>query len=557
MPSVSLPCPACSTLLILDEENTGQEVFCPDCNAHLRLPSTISAVLVPEILNPPSTPAKSVPAAGRKKNPPGKPSGTGSTKTPPAAESAPKSALPQGRLKSTEEEIKRLAAAAAAAGAAHSLQPDAATLPVDHHRTVLPTKRTLSPEPPDEPTVPPTPAELRPAKILPNRRATGAPLDPSPIIRTIEPIEPPPEIEISATPLRGPSRFVGASPLAAVPPAPRPEVAPEADEASSEESTAKRGFRLGAERNLHFSPVHTPELESEATRWGAATHTPEEAARSRRFVSLALLIVLLAAGGVGVYVLRHAFQAPGASTTSTESTSGEEAKAEENVMRNVEDARRVMERFLEADSLEKMTAEVRHPEVSRPRMERYYAANPLKPRKKRSESQSWSEIRIGETEFIRAAWELDDFRVYPIALEIIPGADPKVDWESFVNWSELPWKDFLKTPPEQSVDFRVTVTHEPNDQYYNYSFKGRELDLMCFKIEDPERYGSCWAYCDKDSETASQLLFHLKSARRQKQVNQDGKFAISCILRLRFPPEGRKTNQVMIEKFIHDNWVQP
>jgi len=80
---------------------------------------------------------------------------------------------------------------------------------------------------------------------------------------------------------------------------------------------------------------------------------------------------------------------------------------------------------------------------------------------------------------------------------------------------------------------------------------------MCFKIEDPERYGSCWAYCDKDSEAASQLLFHLKRARRQKQVNQDGKFAISCILRLHFPPEGRKTNQVMIEKFIHDNWVEP
>lgn len=554
MPSVSLPCPFCSTALLLDEENAGQEVFCPDCNAHLRLPSRISADSVPEILNPPATPAKSAPAKGRKKNPPAEPSVAASAKTPPAADAAPKSSLPQGRTKSTEEELKRLAGAAAAAGAAHSFQPEAATLPVDHHRTVLPTKRTLPPEPAAEAAAP---AELRPAKILPNRRVSGAPLEPSPIIRTVEPIEPPPDIEISATPLRGPSRFVGPPPPAAVPPEPRPDAAPENDEAQGEESTAKRGFRLGAERNLHFSPVHTPELETEAAHWGGATHTPEEAARSRRFVSLALLIVLLAAGGVGIYVLRHAFQAPGGATTSAEGASQEEAQAEEDVMRNVEDARRVMKRFLEADSLEKMAAEVRHPELSRPRMERYYAANPLKPRKQRSESQSWSEIRIAETEFIRAAWELDDFRVYPIALEIIPGADPKVDWESFVNWSEFPWKDFLKTPPEQSVDFRVTVTHEPGDQYYNYSFKGRELDLMCFKIEDPERYGSCWAYCDKDSEAASQLLFHLKSARRQRQVNQDGKIAISCILRLRFPPEGRKTNQVMIEKFIHDNWVQP
>ncbi len=557
MPSVSLPCPSCSTALILDEENAGQEVFCPECNAHLRLPSQISASLVPERIGRTSPPAKSSHAKRREKNPPGGPPDAASAKTPPAADSVAKSSIPQGRTKSTEEELKRLAGAAAAAGAAHSFQPEAATLPVDHHRTVLPTKRALPPEPSGEPVTPPVPAELRPAKILPSRRVTGAPLDPSPIIRTVEPIGPPPEIEISVTPLRGPSRFVGATPQAAVPPEPRPDLATETDETSGEESTTKRGFRLGAERNLHFSPVHTPELEAEASHWGGATHTPEEAARSRRFVSLALLIVLLAAGGVGIYVLRHAFQATGAETTAAEGTSQEEARAEENVMRNVEDARRVMKRFLEADSLEKMAAEVRHPELSRPRMERYYAANPLKPRKQRSESQSWSEIRIGDIEFIRAAWELDDFRVYPIALEIIPGADPKVDWESFVNWSELPWKDFLKTPPEQSVDFRVTVTHEPGDQYYNYSFKGRELDLMCFKIEDPERYGSCWAYCDKDSEAATQLLFNLKRSRQQGIVNSEGKIAISCILRLRFPPEGMKTNQVMIEKFLHDNWVQP
>ena len=553
MPSVSLPCPSCSTALILDEENAGQEVFCPNCDAHLRLPPNISANLVPVILNPPSAPAKSALPQGRKKNSPDEPAAVASAQARSAADSAPKSTLPQDRTKSTEEEIKRLAAAAAAAGAAHSFPPEAATLPENHHRTVLPTKRAHPLEPAGEAAAPPAQAELRPAKILPNRRATGAPLDPSPIIRKIEPIQPPPQIEISVTPLRGPSRFVGATPPAAVTPEPRPDVDPE----TGEDAIAKGGFRLGAERNLHFSPVHRPELESDARDWGGAAHTPEEAARSRRFVSLALLIVLLAASGVGVYVLRHAFQAPGASTNVAEGTSQEEAKAEEDVMRNVEDAGRVMQRFLDADSLEKMAAEVRHPELSRPRMERYYAANPLKPRKKRSGSQSWSEIRIAETEFIRSVWELDDFRVYPIALEIIPGADPKVDWESFVNWSEIPWKDFLKSPPEQSVDFRVTVTYEPGDQYYNYSFKGRELDLMCFKIEDPERYGSCWAYCDKDSEAASQLLFHLKSARSQRQFNQDGNAAISCILRLRFPPEGRKTNQVMIEKFIHDNWVQP
>ena len=316
MPSASLPCPSCATALILDEDNAGQDVFCPNCNVHLRLPSSISSGRMPEIIGNPSPAEKN-----RKKKPSAEFGEPPSATTPPPPEPVHKSALPQGRSKSTEEEIKRLAAAAAAAGAAHSFPPEAATLPADHHRTVLPTKRALPPTPAEEEPAPKTAHDLRVPLILPNRRATGAPLDPSPIIRAIEPINPTEEIEISATPLRGPSRFVGAPPPAVVTPAPIPAPPAQTDEETTDDAAAKRGFRLGGERNLHFTPVHTQEPEAEAANWGAATHTPEEAARSRRFVSLALLIVLLAAGGVGIYVLRHAFQSPSATATTEESSS--------------------------------------------------------------------------------------------------------------------------------------------------------------------------------------------------------------------------------------------
>jgi hypothetical protein len=267
---------------------------------------------------------------------------------------------------------------------------------------------------------------------------------------------------------------------------------------------------------------------------------------------LATCIILLLLGGGGIYILRQAFQ-PAANPAAQSST----AVSNENVMANVESAKRVLARFLNADTLDKLAAEVRHPDITRPRMERALGNTPIKPRKIRVESPSWSEIRIEDTEFIRASMELDDYRVYPITLELIPGGEPKVDWESFVSWSELPWKDFLKSPPEQAVDYRVTATLDPTDQYYNYSFKGRELDLLCFKLEDPEKYASCWAYCDKDSEAASQLLLNLKRSRQHGIVNNEGKIAISCILRLRFPPEGMKTNQVLIEKFVSDSWVLP
>ena len=541
MPSASQPCPFCSTPLILDPETAGLEVFCSGCHARLRMPS-------PATDHPPAN----LDAPTASDDPP--------TAADPATGGEPrKSALPLGRSKSTDDEIRRLAGAAAAPGAAHSLHPEEATLPSDHHRTVLPDRRAIPVAAPETPLeTGPTPA-ARPASSLPTRRTAGAPLDPRTPSVPHQPIGPRPDIEISADPLRGPSRFVRPAPpeaetLPSLPStAPEPERVPEPAEDS--EDPVRRGFRLGAERNPHFTPVHSLDSDAVADAWGAKAETPDQAARSRRFISLALVIVLIAAGGVGIYMLRQAFRAPIAPLT--DSTDPETAEAKANVMRNVEDAKRVVQRFLTADTLDKVAAEVRHPEVTRPRMERHYAANPLKPRKVRAESQSWSEIRILDTEFIRASMELDDFRVYFFNFEIIPGADPKLDWESFYNWAEIPWKTFLKTPPEQAVDFRVSLTHDRLDQYYNFSFKGRELDLMCFKLEDPEKFGSCWAYCDKDSEAASQIVFNLKRARRHGVVNGEGKTAVSCILRLRFPPEGMKTNQVMIEQFVHDSWILP
>ena len=549
MSSFSLPCPVCSAPLIVDGENAGHEVLCPGCESHLQLPSTVSATARPEIVG----------------------TGRGADVSEPNGieENPAKASLPQSRSKSVEEERKRLAAAAAAAGGANSFRANEAGLPTDHRPAVLPSKRPKPVAAAESTTTAESPsgenAGPRSPVVLPTKRSAKAPLDPRESAVVLKPMEPREDIEMGGTALTGPSRFVRPDMPAAESPVtpPAPAVDPPENEGGTEAASGdhgpipRGGYRLGGSRQLHFSPAPAADGDAEAATWGAQAETAEQAARGRRFISLAIIIALLAAGGVAIYMVREAFAKKEQIAGLTDEEPVVAAKSTEDVMRNVEDARRVLKRFLEADTIGKLAAEVRHPEVSQPRMERYYALNPLKPRKIKTESQSWSEIRIGDTEFIRGAMELDDFRVRNATLEIIPGRDPKVDWESYVNWAEMPWKDFLRTPPEQSMEYRVTVSLDPRDQYYNYSFKGREFDLLCFKLEDPEKYGSCWAYCDKDSDAASQLLFNLKRSRQQGIVNDEGKIAISCILKLRFPPEGMKTNQVMIEKFVHDNWVQP
>ncbi|MDB6069820.1 MAG: hypothetical protein JWL81_991, partial [Verrucomicrobiales bacterium] len=453
MPAISLPCPTCRTPLILDAENAGQEVLCPGCQTRLRLPAKIASDAIPEILSP-------SPSSGSSMESKSPPSSTSSPVPQPADSAAPKTALPQGRSKTVEEERQRLAGAAAAAGAAHAFRPDEAALPADHHRTNLPTRRAS--ETPESPEIAPpvktgpvgTPAALPPRRNSPTPAADTAadPAGKKLPSRPLTPIEPKPDLDLGSSLLTGPSRFVRQPAADASPkkpsfpsspvPAPTPNPASEPDAvADSEESsgsestdsTTKRGFRLGAQRNLHFSPAHTVDGEKDTAAWGSQAESEKDAARSRRFVSLALLFFLLVAGGSGIYIFRHAFQAAPPSPTAgiADEIQSASLRSAEDVMKNVEDAKKVLTAFLAADSVESLAAYVRHPDVTRPRMDRHYGSNPIKPRKIRSESQSWSELRIGDKEFIRGAMELDDFRVYTATLELVPGTDPKIDWESF------------------------------------------------------------------------------------------------------------------------------
>lgn len=541
MPSATLPCPICSTPLILDEENAGMEVYCPGCRGRLRLPETVDPSAKPSVLHdnehPPTSPVDS------------------------------RKHLPSGKPKSTDEELKRLAAAAGAAGSPHHFELESLPLPSDHRKTILPTKRNVQDA--DSPAKPGSRADASPTAnspagtkgastpaSLPTRRKQAEPgTQPA---KPLAPIEAKPDVDFQLTPLKGPSRFArGEAPPPPVTPPPPAEPASQQEEESGEPSAGapviRGGFRLGANRDPLFTAAEVIPAEVDAPNWGAKAESVKESPRARGWMSVAFLLVLLAAGGAGFYMLRQAFQPPPVVPVAA---AGSDA-ANANVMRNVEDSRRVIQRILASTTVEQIAAEVRHPEITVPRMKQFYASEPVRPRKIRTENQSWSELRLGEHEFIRGAIELDDFRVYTMNFELFENGDPKLDWESFVNWAELPWKDFLKAPPEDAHTFRVTVTYDLRDQYYNYSFQGKEKTMLCFKLEDPSKYGSCWAYCDKSTETAAKLIFHLKRARQQGSRNEEKKIALACMLKLRFPPEGMKTNQVMIEEFVHDSWLQP
>lgn len=300
-------------------------------------------------------------------------------------------------------------------------------------------------------------------------------------------------------------------------------------------------------RKLVFIPLHETPPEGEGREAApAAGPSPESLARARRLFTVALLSVLLAGIGVAVWMMKHAFEGAPADA--------EKVVVDELPDKKVDAALEVLGRFFGAASLEEMAKEVRHPDETLPRMRRYYASTPVLPRKIVREHGPWEEITVGEKDFLIGTVELDDLRTLDVILETPASGEPKVDWEASVNWSEIPWREFVKNPTEETVEFRVVAS--PAD-YYNHAFQDKAKDYFCFRVEDPEKFASAWAYCEKNSEAALKLHSYLRRARQRGILDRERRPYIRCVLRLRFPPDGMKSNQMLIEDFVRAGWVVP
>lgn len=285
---------------------------------------------------------------------------------------------------------------------------------------------------------------------------------------------------------------------------------------------------------------HDPELTD---AWGQAPHDAgTERRKSRRLVLWAALIGAPLAG----FALWQSLGRPGATAPSTTAP----VVATESSVDAAGESRRAGEavkKFLSAATIDEASALVRHPEVTKPRMQAWYSpANPLKPRSVLEFHDRSAEQTIDGVDFLMVTMELDDHTSRSIAVEKQPDGTFLVDWESFVFWSEPRWPEFLSKEPDGSHNFRVTVQI---DNYFNFGYADAK-QWFCYKLEDPDRWATCWGYSSIDSEPGMKIN---RMIRRQLQQGQN---QVKAILKLKFEPGGKGRNQVLIEDVVQDGWVE-
>ena len=609
MPEITVPCPNCQTSLLVDEQNAGHDVLCPECQVRLTLPRDLSGAVLPVMKDAPAADGLAV----RKNHPlyrTGHLTALPAEPDPAAGPPPPRAAhLPERRGLTPEEEMRRLAALTVEPPAydLHNVDTKGRTAfpcpgchrPVWIARTEWGltkvcdgcAREVVAPDPSKgEPARlnPEAPPEPRQKTVLPGRRqvenlavgeqpAVGRPkrqggqLPPAresasePMLQTADRARSrPPHIE--PIPARGDVDM--AAPVRKGPPAGKRVVTPTQEQAAAaagfEDHDTAQGIgpvevpqvrlhhRINPERAPNFTPKHEADLSVETTgNWGG--EAPQENSLAfRRILTIAIITLLLGAIAVTAFLLRATWARP--------DLAPENGEAPESPVQSVEVAKATMARFFNAVTVEDRAREVRHPEITLPRMRSWYARN------NRTQhiveyTDDWREQDnyAGKgINFIFTTVRLDSLNDYDIFLEISKdGSATKIDWEHFTGWSETTWIEFLKATSIQPGEFRVTIT--PTD-YYNGYFSDRSR-YLAFTVKDRDNSGSCTAYCEAGTNLGNLLLKGIREARKLNTVNSvnevTGEGIARVILRLRYLPEGQKFNQATIDALVWDDWLEP
>ncbi|MFV1995735.1 MAG: hypothetical protein ACC661_09890 [Verrucomicrobiales bacterium] len=201
--------------------------------------------------------------------------------------------------------------------------------------------------------------------------------------------------------------------------------------------------------------------------------------------------------------------------------------------------------FFGAASLAEMEAVVRHPEVTRPRMERYYAERGLAS----AEFELQDIVDFIQTPrhfFVLLIVDLDGARKLPIALEQ-RGEEFFIDWESFIGFSETSWAEFASGFSTEPGIFRVTAAR---DDYFNYQFSDPEA-WLCLKLMDRDTIDYVYGYLRRDHPDLAKVEEVLAG------VVASGGSSVHLMLELARPGGGKEGRQVEILGLENPHWLVP
>jgi hypothetical protein len=201
------------------------------------------------------------------------------------------------------------------------------------------------------------------------------------------------------------------------------------------------------------------------------------------------------------------------------------------------EAEAVALKFLNAETVDEILETVRNPELAESRMRAFYPEGKI-------EAPGMSQFNSGAGLVTRG--KLHSFPVLTrdheerVLAFVETPQGLKIDWESWVGWSDIPWQKFLAEKPAGSHVFRVILA--PVD-YYNFGFSD-DQKWQCYRLESPDMEHTIYGYAEKNSALDAKL--------RPTAGGQ----SVLMTLALKFPQDAQSDSQVEIERLVCEGWVE-
>ena len=136
--------------------------------------------------------------------------------------------------------------------------------------------------------------------------------------------------------------------------------------------------------------------------------------------------------------------------------------------------------------------------------------------------------------------QMKDYTLKPIAL-VRADDGYRVDWESWVGWTEMSWEQLIKERPTEP---QIVLVRAKIDAYYNRDFTD-EAKWVSITLNNPNSDRTLYGYVDREDPTLTRLISGVSSGE------------VAVTVKIRYPENARAGNQVIITEFIFNGWVAP
>ncbi len=202
----------------------------------------------------------------------------------------------------------------------------------------------------------------------------------------------------------------------------------------------------------------------------------------------------------------------------------------------LKEAEPVAKQFMEAETIDGLLPVVRDAKRVEPKIRAYYPDGKIPLIKMQKFNSSG---RVSYKDSMAAVSVLTgDYENKQLAF--IDGADGlKIDWESWVGWSEMPWDVLMKEKPVEPKLLRVMLRWV---DYYNFGFSD-ENEWRSYRLSSPDGEHMLYGYVARNS-----LL-----DQRLRPAEQGA--TVAATIRVRYRENEQSPQQVVIEEHVADGWV--